>query len=186
MSLSQNQSSKFLLLLAASALLVLLISALFLLHLNKGEKTMVVTRNNVVNFKVMEGWNLYKINSNYDMDLGYFQNGDKSPLLCNINAITAGLERSPSFNHFLSTSLAGKMLTENHVETKIAGQNAWRGSYVFPDKNLKDPVQNDRVLFKWKNVYVDITLSYSQVLNPSIQELCHNSFEDLLQNLTLK
>ncbi len=86
----------------------------------------------------------------------------------------------------METTLGGKMYMDIHTETTIKDQSAWRGTYTFPSNGITDPATNDRVLFKWKGIYTDITLSYSQSLDQGTKDKCQNDFKSFLEAIELK
>lgn len=144
------------------------------------------TQNNVITFNYPNGWIIYQANRNYDFDVGFFKNSKKDrKLICSINAITADLKRNPTFEQFMGTSLSGKLFTSVHSESEVFGQLAWRGHYIFPAKGLDEPAENERVLFKWKGNYIDLTLSYSQNEDAAIKTKCNEDFKYFLNNLKL-
>lgn len=168
-----------------------LLSGLFLIGLffnpAKIYHPKTITMHDVITFTIPSDWILYHKSKNYDFDIGYFKNhSEKNELLCNINTITANLNSSPSFEQFLNTSMAGKMLLDRHDTVKIAGQDAWRGEYEFPQKTITSPVKNERVLFKWKGVYIDITLSYNFNIDSNEIGKCKRTFETFLHETITK
>ena len=77
------------------------------------------------------------------------------------------------------------MFVTSHENVKVANQDAWRGKYIFPSKGVLDPAKNDRVLFKHKGIYVDITLSYNDNLDPQVRQKCETDYQDFLSAIEL-
>ncbi|HSX18698.1 MAG TPA: hypothetical protein VLE91_01030 [Candidatus Saccharimonadales bacterium] len=179
------KNSKNLLILLAIFVAVVLGFFAFKLFVKK-ENPKEITRNDAITLPVPQNWILYKTNANYDLDIGYFKNNNKKDsLFCNINAVTAKLGRTPTFEQFLETSLGGQSLLKSHQEVEIVGQKAYRGTYTFPHKGQQDPVVNDRALFVYKGIYTDITLSYSQNVEDTVKNSCKQDFEMFLSNIKL-
>lgn len=112
-----------------------------------------ITRHDVITFTVPSNWIIYDVNRDYDVNIGYFKNNDRNDeLLCNINAVTAKLERTPSFEQFLSTAMSDQMFLASYKQVEIAGQEAWRGSYVATSEKIRVTAQNERVLFRRKGI----------------------------------
>lgn len=145
-----------------------------------------INRLNAMTFNVPDKWMIYKTNQAYDFDVGYFKNGNKKEqLLCNINVVTTKLNRTPTFQQFLQTSLSGQTFIKNHKEGKIANQDAWMGTYAFSAPGIEEPGQNERILFVYNGIYTDITLSYSQNSEKSLQESCSADFNHFIADIEL-
>lgn len=186
--MKQKTGANFTKLLVFCTFLLVFAAVIFVFF--KNSKTFLAqkskTQNNVITFNIPGGWKIYQADRNYDFDIGYFKNGNKDQkLLCRINAITADLKRDPTFEQFMGTTLSGQLFTSVHSESDVWGQFAWRGHYIFPAKGLDEPAENERVLFKWKGNYIDLTLSYSQNEEAAIKTKCNEDFEYFLKNLKL-
>lgn len=145
-----------------------------------------ISGDETVTFNIPKDWKIYKQNKNYDFDMGYFKNKTLNrDLHCRVNATFANLNRSPTFEQFMETSLSGKMFIGTHQEVMVQNQQAWRGRYTFPSEGIKEPTQNDRVLFKWRGTYLDLTLSYSENADESVKNLCNADFERFLESIQL-
>lgn len=171
--------------LAIFLLLALLLVGLFFKATSLSSKKSI-TRLDVLTFNVPGDWFIYKQNKTYDFDMGMFKNNsEKEELLCNINVVTTKLNRNTTFEQFTQTSMGGKLFLDSHQDTNFHGQNAWRGTYVFPALKIADPAQNDRILFIYKGVYTDITLSYSQKTSLDIQKRCKLDFDNFSERIIL-
>lgn len=170
-----------------SSILVLLAASLYFLAVkNSNTQAKNKTQHKSITFLIPQGWIIYQENKNYDFDLGLFSTpSKKEDLQCRINTITANLDRNPSFEDFMGTTLGNKLFTNVHQEINYKDRNAWQGIYTFPATGLSDPVQNERILFKHNSIYVDITLSYSESLSQTKKEECINIFETYINQIQL-
>lgn len=179
MSLSKNRQILVLL-----ALVITVLLAVSLKTFNSNLKS--ITRHDVITFTAPANWVIYEVNKDYDINVGYFKNNNrKDELLCNINAVTAKLGRSPSFEQFLNTSMSGQMFLASHKQVEIHKQEAWRGSYALTSEKIRVLTHNDRILFNWKGVYVDITLTYRQSTESLTSEICQKDFGKFLEDINL-
>ena len=144
------------------------------------------TQHSSITFNVPQGWIIYQEAKNYDFDLGLFKNhSKKETLLCRINVITANLNRTPTFEEFMGTTLGNKLFQEVHQEIDYKGTKAWQATYSFPSAGIVDPVENERILFKYQSIYTDITLSYSQDLENQQKNECSNTFKNFINQIVL-
>ena len=169
-----------------SVIAILVIVYLFLAHTFGIQSTKSQTKYDSITINIIPEWRVYHKNQNYDIDIGYFQKREKAnTLVCTINAITANLTTDPTLEQFMSTTLAGKMFTDSKKDIQFKGQDAWRGSYTFPSKGIEDPAYNNRLLFRYKTLYIDITLSYNTGLDDATKLKCDTDFEIFLGSIQL-